>query len=80
MPDYSVNRAAITHARKLIRAGKVSLRSEWGSSQPSADQENAYLASHTWGEYGAWHLGLVDGAATRPLRYLDRQAGSQARD
>ena len=39
------------------------LRSEWGEVQPRAEDENAYLASHSWNEYGDWHLGLTEGAA-----------------
>ena len=31
--------------------------------QPDAAAENAYLESHSWEEYGAWHLGLTDGAS-----------------
>jgi hypothetical protein len=38
------------------------LESDWGSVQPRADTENAYLDRHTWEEYAAWHLGLTDGA------------------
>jgi hypothetical protein len=30
--------------------------------QPRADVENAFLDSHSWGEYGNWHLGLTEGA------------------
>jgi len=30
--------------------------------QPSADDENAFLESHSWPEYALWHLGLTDGA------------------
>ena len=39
------------------------LRSDWGDSQPSAEDENRFLESHDWAEYGAWHLGLTEGAA-----------------
>jgi hypothetical protein len=38
------------------------LESDWGSVQPSAEAENAYLDSHSWDEYADWHLGLTDGA------------------
>jgi pimeloyl-ACP methyl ester carboxylesterase len=38
------------------------VRSEWGDVQPSADDENAYLESHDWDEYAAWHLALTEGA------------------
>jgi hypothetical protein len=38
------------------------LTSDWGDKQPRAAAQNAYLESHTWDEYAAWHLGLTDGA------------------
>jgi hypothetical protein len=60
--SYTVNRRAIAHAKKLIKARQYVLDSDWGEVQPGADDENAYLASHTWDEYAAWHLGLTDGA------------------
>lgn len=62
MPEYSVNKMAVTHARKLIREGKVVTKSQWGDAQPDANQENEFLDSHSWTEYSAWHLALVDGA------------------
>jgi hypothetical protein len=62
MAEYRVNEAAVAHARYLIDARQYVLRSEWGRVQPSAEDENAYLARHTWDEYAAWHLGLTDGA------------------
>jgi hypothetical protein len=30
--------------------------------QPRADDENAYVESHPWDEYGEWFLGLTEGA------------------
>jgi len=30
--------------------------------QPDAEAQNAYLERHSWEEYGAWHLGLTEGA------------------
>ncbi len=62
MASYSVNDRAVEHARKLIDARQYVLRSEWGAVQPSAADENAYLESHSWEEYGDWHLGLTEGA------------------
>ena len=38
------------------------LRSEWNQVQPRAEDENAYLAKHSWEEYAQWHLGLTEGA------------------
>ena len=63
MPSYAVNAQALAHARKLIESRQYVLDSDWGEVQPSAAQENRYLASHSWAEYAAWHLGLTDGAA-----------------
>ena len=63
VPSYSVNPAAGAHARRLIEARQYVLNSDWGESQPRADDENAYLKTHSWEEYGQWHLGLTDGAS-----------------
>jgi hypothetical protein len=63
MASYSVNDRAVKRARELIDARQYVLDSEWGEVQPKADDENEFLASHTWDEYGDWHLGLTDGAS-----------------
>jgi hypothetical protein len=62
MATYRVNPAAVAHAERLIEARQYVLVSDWGRVQPRAEQENAYLESHTWEQYAAWHLGLTDGA------------------
>ena len=62
MAKYDLNKAAVEHARELIKARRYVLRSDWGEVQPSADEQNAYLSKHPWDEYAAWHLGLTDGA------------------
>jgi hypothetical protein len=62
MASYSVNKQAIERARRLIDARQYVLDSVWTEVQPDADEENAYLESHSWDEYGEWHLGLTDGA------------------
>ncbi len=63
MASYAVNPRAVARANKLIDAHQYVLDSTWGDVQPSADDENAYLESHTWDEYAEWFLGLTDGAA-----------------
>jgi hypothetical protein len=63
MAEYTVNRRAVAHARKLIDARRYVLNSDWGEVQPTAEDENRYLKSHSWDEYAAWHLGLTVGAA-----------------
>ena len=61
MASYSVNPAGVARARELIEARQYVLDSEWGEVQPRAEQENAFLESHSWDEYSGWHLGLTDG-------------------
>ena len=62
MPRYTVNPAAFDHAVRLIEARRYVLRSDWGERQPRAVDQNRFLKSHDWEEYGAWHLGLTEGA------------------
>ena len=62
MASYTVNKAAVAHARKLIDGQQYVLDSDWGESQPRADDENGYLESHSWEQYAEWFLGLTDGA------------------
>src|SRR6476646_2579768 len=60
---YSVNERDVAKARRLIDARQYVLRSRWGDVQPTAEDENAFLESHSWDEYEEWHLGLTEGAA-----------------
>ena len=62
MASYTLNDAAVARCRQLIDARQYVLTSDWGDVQPRADEQNRYLASHSWEEYAAWHLGLTDGA------------------
>ena len=62
MASYAVNKRAVARARRLIDARQYVLDSDWGEAQPTADDENAFLASHTWDEFAEWHLGLTEGA------------------
>jgi hypothetical protein len=61
MASYTLNDAAVAHARELIAARQYVLDSDWGEVAPVAEDENA-SSSHDWAEYAAWHLGLTDGA------------------
>jgi hypothetical protein len=65
MASYSVNERGIAHARRLIDARQYVLRSDWGTVQPRAEDENAFLASHSWEDYAEWHLGVTHGASAR---------------
>jgi hypothetical protein len=59
---YVLNERAVERARELIDARQYVLDSDWGELQPRAADENAFLESHSWEEYAAWHLGLTEGA------------------
>ncbi|HEX2699718.1 MAG TPA: hypothetical protein VHM89_05880 [Acidimicrobiales bacterium] len=63
MASYRVNPAGIAKARALIDARQYRLRSRWADVQPRAAEQNAFLKSHSWEEYGEWHLAVTDGAA-----------------
>ena len=63
MASYVVNERAVARARRLIRGRQYVLNSDWGDVQPTAEAENAFLASHSWSEYAEWHLGLTEGAS-----------------
>ena len=62
MATYTVNDAAVSHCRELIEKRQYVLDSDWGEVQPSAATGTAYLESHSWEQYAAWHLGLTEGA------------------
>jgi hypothetical protein len=62
MATYALNDRAVAHARHLIEARQYVLDSDWGDRQPTADDENRFLAAHSWTDYAEWHLGLTDGA------------------
>ena len=62
MASYTLNKAAVEHARQLIEGRQYVLNSDWGDAQPNADAQNGYLDNHSWDEYASWHLGLTDGA------------------
>ena len=59
MAKYLVNKAAVAHCRKMIDAHQYVVSSDWGDAQPSADEQNEFLETHSWDDYSAWHLGLT---------------------
>ncbi len=62
MATYTLNDRAVARAKRLIEGRQYVLDSDWGEVQPRADDENAYLKSHSWDAYSEWFLGLTDGA------------------
>jgi hypothetical protein len=63
MASYTLNDRAMEQARKLIDARRYVLDSDWGDRQPGTAEENAFLERHDWEAYGAWFLGLTEGAS-----------------
>jgi len=68
MASYSVNERGLARARRLIETRQYVLVSDWGTVQPRAAEENAFLDSHGFDEYAEWHLGLTDGAPEETKR------------
>jgi hypothetical protein len=62
MASYALHDRAVAKARRLIASRQYVLDSDWGEVQPRADDENAYLETHSWDEYSEWFLGLTEGA------------------
>jgi len=62
MASYTVNKRAVARARMHIDAHQYVLDSAWGDVQPSADDENDFLSSHSWDDYAEWFLGLTEDA------------------
>ena len=58
MAKYEVNKAGVAKARALIDARRYVVRSRWSDVQPTAADRNAFLKSHSWEEYGEWHLAI----------------------
>jgi hypothetical protein len=57
-----LHRPGYEHANSLVQDGKFVFdeRDDWSEHQPSAEEENAFIAQHGWTEYGRWHLGSDD--------------------
>jgi hypothetical protein len=57
-----LHEAGFDQAKKLVGEGKavVDDRDAWSEHQPSAAQENQFIAEHGLGAYGRWHLGIDD--------------------
>ena len=57
-----LNRPGDNHAKKLIADRHIVLddRDDWSEHQPSAREEDDFIAEHGWAAYGRWHLGVDD--------------------
>jgi hypothetical protein len=57
-----LRRASFEFGKRMVKAGHFVFdeRDAWSEHQPSADDENRFLAEHSWSEYADWHLGIDD--------------------
>jgi hypothetical protein len=57
-----LNSRGYDHAKKLVSDRQYVLdgRDDWSEHQPSAKEENEFIAQHGIGEYARWHLGIDD--------------------
>ena len=60
-----LSETAFEHARELVNDGKwiYDERDAWSEHQPAATEENRFIESHGFAEYGLWYLGRDDDAA-----------------
>ena len=68
----TLNRTALTHARSLVKQGKVvrDERDDWSEHAPSADAENHFIEKHDFHAFGEWNLGIDrDESANTKGRY-----------
>jgi hypothetical protein len=56
MPNYRLNKAAVTQARKLIDDGTYDDDTSWSDAAPSADDANSVIEKQGWDAFAAWHL------------------------
>jgi hypothetical protein len=63
MAEYRVNKRGVAKARKLIDAHQYRVRTRWADAQPRAADQNRFLKSNGWPEYGSWYLALAEGAS-----------------
>lgn len=60
-----LNDRALGHARELVRSGKVvrDERDDWSEHAPGTQEQNDFIDSNGWGDYGLWHLGIDSDAS-----------------
>ena len=67
-----LNKAALAHAKKLIKQGDYERfsKSEWADEQASPDEENNYINHHTTADFGLWFLGITTDNPTSKKDYV----------
>lgn len=57
-----LNEEAYEQARQLVREGRLvcDARDAWSEHEPTPTDENAYLRTHGYRQYGRWFLAIDD--------------------
>jgi hypothetical protein len=57
-----LNNSGFEYAKELVAHGKAVYdeRDDWSEHQPSAEEENEFIRTHGWAQFGDWHLGRDD--------------------
>jgi len=53
-----LNPKSVSFIKSQINAGNVNREAEWGTSEPTPESEDAFLASSSFDEYSNWFLGI----------------------
>lgn len=55
-----LNKKAFDYAKKLVNQGRVvsDQRGDWSHEKPSVSEENGYIRSYGFNEFGNWYLGV----------------------
>ena len=56
MPNLKVNQRAVNYIRQQIQQGNVNTEGGWEENKPQPAQGDAFLAAHSYAEYGNWFL------------------------
>jgi hypothetical protein len=54
--------ASYEFAQQRVKEGYyvIDNRDDWSEHEPTAAEQNEFIASRGWGEYAKWHLGVDD--------------------
>ena len=59
MLNIRLNKDALAFAQELIKQGKfIKTKKKWEKEQPTQEQEDHFLTTHAWHEYGLWFLAI----------------------
>ncbi len=58
-PNLRLNKDAVIFAQEQISKGNyLNTKKTWEKEKPTAENEDGYLATHAWHNYGLWFLAI----------------------